>query len=64
MIGPIVAPLAHFLWHGVISGLWGSECYSREWAWNSVKILCWEVVRKSIGSMAPLRECHVEYMVF
>ena len=24
LIGPMVAPLAHFLWQGMVSGLWGS----------------------------------------
>ena len=64
MIEPMVVPLAHFLLHGMVSGLWGSYCYSREWVWNSVKILCWEVVRKSIASMAPLQGFHVGYMMF
>ena len=23
MVGPMVAPLVHILWHGMVSGLWG-----------------------------------------
>ena len=64
MIGPMVAPLADFLRHGMVSGLWGELCYSREWVWNSMKILCWEVVGKSIVSMALLQEFYVGYMMF
>ena len=62
MIGPMVAPLAHFLgmvWFQVYGG---SRCYSREWVWNSRTKLCWKVVGKGIVSMALVQEFYVEYM--
>ena len=46
MIGPMVAPLVHFLgmvWFQVYEG---SQCYSKEWVWNSTTELCWKVVGK------------------
>ena len=56
MIGPMVAPLAHFLgmvWFQVYGG---SQCYSKEWVWNSRTELCWKVVAKAIVIMTPLQE--------
>ena len=56
MIGPMVALLVHFLgmvWFQIYGG---SQCYSKEWVWNSRAELCWEVVGKGIVSMAPLQE--------
>ena len=64
MIGPMVAPLVHFLgmvWFQVYGG---SQCYSREWVWNLRTKLCWKVAGKGVVSIAPLWEFCVGYMMF
>ena len=63
MIGPMVAPLAHFLgmvWFQVYGG---SQCCSKEWVWNSRTELCWKVVRKVLWVWPCYRNLYWVYDV-
>ena len=75
MTGPDRCSMASYDWangglvgsffrHGMVSGLRGSQCYSREWVWNLRIKLCWMVVGKYFVSKAPLLEFYVGYIDF